>query len=108
MIKCLRPTYAVVDLSAIRHNVESIKKSVGENVRVMPAVKADGYGHGAVEVSKACLSAGADILCVSSAEEGIELREAGIDSPILLLGASHYECIEEIIDYNFISTICEL
>ena len=72
----LRPTFAEIDLSAIRDNIKAIRARVGPRVKIMPAVKANGYGHGAVEVSRAVLKAGAEALTVAAPEEGIELREA--------------------------------
>lgn len=74
-----------VDLEAVRHNVR-ILKGLAEPARVMAVVKADGYGHGAVAVSRAALEAGAAMLAVASAEEGVTLRRAGIHAPILVLG----------------------
>jgi len=102
-----RPTWAEVDLSAIRENIRSIRARVGRHVRIMPAVKADAYGHGAVPVSRACLEAGADALGVACVEEGIELREAGIRAPILILGCSEPDTAEEIIRYEIVSTCCD-
>lgn len=75
---------------------------------IMPAVKANGYGHGAIQVSQACLEAGVEVLCVSSIEEGVELREAAIDAPILILGCSSISAAKPIVDYNIISTVCDL
>lgn len=72
---------AIVDLSAIKHNVELLKKTAGTNL--LAVVKADAYGHGLVPVAKAALSAGADYLGVALLEEAIALREAGIKAPIL-------------------------
>jgi alanine racemase len=72
---------AIVDLSAIKHNVELLKKTAGTNL--LAVVKADAYGHGLVPVAKAALSAGASYLGVALLEEAITLREAGIDAPIL-------------------------
>ena len=72
---------AIVDLSAIKHNVELLKKTAG--TKLLAVVKADAYGHGLVPVAKAALSAGADYLGVALLEEAIALREAGIDAPIL-------------------------
>ena len=77
-----RPTEAVVDLDAVRHNVRRLKPPGAE---LMAVVKADGYGHGAVPVAHAALEAGATWLGVALVEEGIALREAGIDVPILVL-----------------------
>jgi alanine racemase len=72
---------AIVDLSAIKHNVEHLKKTAG--TKLLAVVKADAYGHGLVPVAKAALSAGADYLGVALLEEAIALREAGIKAPIL-------------------------
>jgi alanine racemase len=72
---------AIVDLSAIKHNVELLKKTAG--TKLLAVVKADAYGHGLVPVAKAAISAGADYLGVALLEEAITLREAGIEAPIL-------------------------
>ncbi len=75
-------TWAEVDLGAVRHNVRLLKRRAG--VSLMAVVKADAYGHGAVPVARAALEAGADSLAVVTAEEGAELRGAGIGAPILV------------------------
>jgi alanine racemase len=72
---------AIVDLSAIKHNVELLKKRAG--TKLLAVVKADAYGHGLVPVAKAAISSGADYLGVALLEEAITLRESGIDAPIL-------------------------
>lgn len=72
---------AIIDLSAIKHNVELLKKTAG--TKLLAVVKADAYGHGLVPVAKAAISAGADYLGVALLEEAIALREAGIEVPIL-------------------------
>jgi alanine racemase len=77
-----RPTVAEVDLEAIRHNVRALKPLDAE---LMAVVKANGYGHGDVPVATAALEAGASWLGVALVEEGIRLREAGIEAPILVL-----------------------
>jgi alanine racemase len=77
-----RPTVAVVDLGAIRHNVRLMKRGRAE---VMAVVKANGYGHGAVQVARAALSGEATWLGVALVEEGIEIRDAGITGRILVL-----------------------
>jgi len=81
-----RSTRAVVDLDAVAHNVSEIRRKIGKKVDLMAVVKADGYGHGAVEVSRTALASGADCLGVAVPEEGWLLREAGIDVPILVVG----------------------
>jgi len=80
--------WASVDLSAVRHNVLLVKRLVGPGAEVAAVVKADAYGHGAVPVGRAAVQAGAAALVVASAREGVELREAGLDSPIIIIGAS--------------------
>lgn len=80
-----RPTYAEIDLGAVRHNVTTLGSFLASNVERLAVVKANGYGHGDVEVARACLDAGATWLGVALVEEGIRLREAGIDVPILVL-----------------------
>ena len=72
---------AIVDLSAIKHNVAVLKKIAG--TKLLAVVKADAYGHGLIPVAKAAVSAGADYLGVALLEEAIALREAGIETPIL-------------------------
>lgn len=77
-----RPTEAVVNLDAIRHNIAALRVP---GVRFMAVVKANGYGHGAVPVAGAAVEAGADWLGVALVEEGIALRDGGIEAPILML-----------------------
>jgi alanine racemase len=77
-----RPTVAEIDLEAIRHNVRTLKPPAAE---LMAVVKADGYGHGDEQVARAALEAGATWLGVALVEEGLRLREAGIQAPILVL-----------------------
>ena len=76
-------TWAEVDLGAIRHNVRTLKRRAG-GALLMAVVKANAYGHGAVPTARAALEAGADSLAVVTAEEGAELRHAGINAPILV------------------------
>lgn len=78
----MRSTKAIIDLQAIRHNL-AVVKQLAPNTKVMAVVKADAYGHGIVQVASA-LSA-ADAIAVACMDEAIKLREAGIDSPIILL-----------------------
>ncbi len=80
------PVWATVDLDAIAHNVAVIKRHVGDRVSVMAVVKANAYGHGAEPVARAALESGASWLAVNRLGEGITLRRAGIDAPILVMG----------------------
>src|SRR5262245_2789696 len=81
-----RPTWAEISLPALKHNYITIKKHLSAPAQLMAVVKADAYGHGAVECSRALESIGADWFGVALVEEGIELRRAGISRPIFCLG----------------------
>ncbi len=95
----MRNTRAIVSLEAIRHNVRELKKLAGD-AGLMAVVKADGYGHGAGETAKAALSAGASFLCVATMEEGISLRDAGIQAPILVMGALSESDCAQCVDFD--------
>jgi alanine racemase len=73
-----------VDLSALKHNLNQVKNTVGSGVKVCAVVKSNGFGHGYVEPSRAFIEAGADMLAVTRLDEAMILRNAGIDAPILL------------------------
>jgi len=79
-------TWAEIDLDAIAANVQAFQRHVGAGVEVIAVVKANAYGHGAVAVARAALQAGATRLAVHRAIEGVELRRAGIQAPILIMG----------------------
>ena len=79
-----RPAWAEIDLGALRHNARVLKAAIGD-AALCAVVKADGYGHGALSAARAFLEGGADWLAVAIVDEGLELRAAGIDAPILLL-----------------------
>lgn len=80
----MRPTSAQIDLTAIAHNV-AVLTELAAPAQLCVVVKADGYGHGALPVARTAVSAGAPWLAVALVEEGIELRQGGIEVPILLL-----------------------
>src|SRR6266851_3758747 len=81
-----RPTWAEIDLGALASNLRVIREHVGPDVKVMAAVKANAYGHGAVECARRLEAEGVDWFGVALPEEGVELRSAGITKPILCLG----------------------
>lgn len=81
-----RDTWVEVNLDAIEHNIKSIKNNLTDDVKIMAAVKANGYGHGAVQVAKMAIAAGASYLGVAILDEAIALRKEGITEPILVLG----------------------
>lgn len=102
-----RGTYITVNLEAIRHNLREIRKLLPENVRILAVVKADAYGHGAVPVSCAALEAGADMLAVAIPEEGVELRRAGVQAPVLVLGPTTRRDAEACVEYGLTMTVCD-
>lgn len=95
---------AEIDLDAIRHNV-GVLRATAAPAAVWAVVKANGYGHGAVEVAIAALAAGAGGLCVALVHEGVELREAGIEAPILVLTEQPAESIPDIVRHRLIATV---
>ncbi len=99
------PAWAEVDLGALEHNVKEICKISGPKSEVMAVVKANAYGHGAVRVAEKALACGATRLAVARSAEGVELREAGIKVPILILGYTPPEQIHEVIDYDMEQTV---
>ena len=80
---------AVVDAAALRANTAALRRHVGEDVALMAMVKANGYGHGAVTAARSAVDGGASWLGVSSAEEALQLRTAGIDARLLVVGWTH-------------------
>ena len=103
-----RSTKAIVNLSAIAYNVDQIRRRVGRKTDIMAVVKADGYGHGSVEVSSTALKSGANCLGVAVPEEGEELRKAGVDVPITVLGLIQPEEAYRVVDFNLEQTLCSL
>jgi len=81
-----RPTWVDIDLEAIAYNVRRIKEIVGPTVEILAVLKADAYGHGAIEVARTAGNNGATFCGVASLNEAVRLREAGISTPILVLG----------------------
>src|SRR5438874_2491583 len=100
-----RPTWAEISLPALTHNYRTIKNHVGEQVQVMAVVKANAYGHGAIECARALEDNGADWLGVALVEEGIELREAGITRPIFCLGGFWQGQAEDVIAHDLTPSI---
>ncbi|WP_447972517.1 alanine racemase [Nitrospira sp. Kam-Ns4a] len=86
-LPALPPTRAVIDLSALRHNLEQVRRRLAASCGILAVVKADGYGHGAVMVARTLVQAGVAGLGVSTLAEGVALREAAVTAPVLVLGA---------------------
>jgi alanine racemase len=92
----VRPTRAEVNLAALRHNLRVLQRHA-QHAQVWPVLKADGYGHGAPAVARTLERAGAKGFCVALLEEGIELREAGIRAPILVMGGYYGAAFPELL-----------
>jgi alanine racemase len=99
-----RWAWAEVDLGAIEHNVAAIARQVAPS-RVWAVVKADGYGHGSVHAARAALSGGATGLCVALVQEGLALREGGIDAPVLLLSEQPADDLPAAVSAGLSSTV---
>ena len=103
MTEPLRPSRVEVHLDAIRHNAARLAEIAG--TPVCAVIKADGYGHGAVEVARAALEGGASWLAVALVEEGRTLRDAGIDAPILVLAEPPVASIPALLDADLTATV---
>lgn len=100
----MRPSFVEVNLDAIRYNVQEIARVVSPAL-FCAVVKADGYGHGDVPVAEAALEAGADWLAVATVTEGLRLREAGIDAPVLLLSEVSTEDVGALVAHRLTPTV---
>lgn len=105
MKSTLRRTWAEIDLDAIRHNYEVLRRRIGEDVKFLGVVKADAYGHGAVHVARTLQELGADYLGVSSLDEAMELRANGIVMPILILGHTPADQVPNLITNNITQAV---
>lgn len=105
MFKEFRPLWAEIDLDNFSHNVKTIKGLLDENTEYISVIKADGYGHGAVELAEVCLENGVKMFAVSMLDEALELRKAGIDNSILILGYTPSN-MADVIVRNSISQTC--
>ena len=101
-------TWAEISLPNIRHNYEAIRAGLPAGCRFLGVVKADAYGHGAVAVSRLLQEAGADYLAVSCLDEALELRENGIEMPILILGHTPPEYTEMLLEKHITQTVSAL
>ena len=104
----LRRTWAEIDLDALAHNYAAARQRTGGRVKYLGVVKADAYGHGAVQVGRKLEALGADYLAVSSLDEARELRRNGISMPILILGHTPPEMVPQLIAYNITQTVSAL
>lgn len=97
--------WAEVDLSALAHNTGELRRVTDSGARLMVAVKANAYGHGAVKVAERALESGAQSLGVARIDEGIQLRKAGLDAPILIFGYTDPDLAEELLAFDLTQTL---
>ncbi|MBI2431584.1 MAG: alanine racemase [Candidatus Hydrogenedentes bacterium] len=94
------PSRAIVDLQAYRHNIEVVRRYIGENTGIIAVVKANGYGHGLLQIAEQAVRAKVGMLGVATVEEGIRLREAGIEAPVLVLFQPDPDALAAIIEHR--------
>jgi alanine racemase len=100
--------WAEIDLRAIAHNVRELRRITDTHACLMIAVKANAYGHGAVQVARTALENGADQLGVARIEEGLELRRAGISAPILIFGYTPAHLAPILVDHDLTASVFSL
>lgn len=101
------PNWIEIDLAQFRKNIAIVRRHIGDSLYCLP-VKANAYGHGLIPMARAALLAGVDYLGVSCLQEGAELREAGIEIPILVMGAIHEDQVPDLLAFNLEFTISSL
>jgi alanine racemase len=100
--------WSEIDITALKRNVKRTQQIVGPRVDILLTVKADGYGHGAPHVAKAATAAGVQMLGVATLHEGMELRNAGLKAPIVILSPSLAVEIDEILEYSLTPTVSDM
>ena len=101
-----RATRAEIDLQAFQHNLQTLRKYLDPQTQIMAVVKADAYGHGAIPCARIAVENGADYLGAGVIEEGIELRENGLNAPILILGSIFPDEAEDLVRHNLATILC--
>ena len=105
MESTLKRTWAEIDLDALAHNYGRLRQHIGPKVRFLGVVKADAYGHGAVQVARTLQELGADYLAVSSIDEAMELRANGVAMPVLILGHTPKEQVGRLIEHHITQAV---
>ena len=104
----VKRTWAEISLNAIEHNYNVIRNKVADDTKVCCVIKADGYGHGAVELSQIYEKLGADFFAVSNIDEGIEIRKSGSKLPIVILGYTPISEAKNLAAYNISQAVFSL
>lgn len=100
--------WAEINLSALAHNIGEVRRLVGHDTEVAAVVKANAYGHGLIEVARTLLAHGVDRLAVARVEEGLELRRAGVDADVLLMGFTPPAWYDAALENGFVLTVYDL
>jgi alanine racemase len=108
MNKLRERSWTEIDLSAYEHNINQLRKFLPKKVQIMQIIKADAYGHGALEIAEKAIQCGINFFGVANADEGALLRFQGISQPILILSPSFTDEIPVILENNLIPTISEI
>ena len=104
----VKRTWAEISLDAIAHNFHEIKRKIGDAPKLCCVIKADGYGHGAVELAQTYEKLGADFFAVSNIDEGIEIRASGVKLPIVILGYTPVRDAQRLAQYNISQAVFSL
>src|SRR3989304_8001836 len=103
----MKLTIAEINLSNLIHNLNEVRSKIPPGCKILAIVKAHAYGHGSIEVSRELENAGVDMLGVATVDEGVRLREAGIEKDILVLGLICREGVPDVIKSR-VATVCFL
>ena len=102
----LRPAWAEINLSNLDYNIKNIRAKVGPDREIIGVIKADGYGHGSVEVADVLRKNGVKAFAVAALSEVIKLRESGADEEIIMLGLTPDMYADTIVRYNITPVVC--
>lgn len=100
-----RPTWAEISFDALHHNIQQFRKAIPGHIKIMAVLKADAYGHGAVPIAREAIRCGVDYLSVAFLDEALQLRQAGIQAPILVLGYTAPEAVALAYQHDITLTI---
>jgi alanine racemase len=103
-----RPTVCLIDHDALRWNLRQIRNRIGSQVKILAMIKANGYGHGAAAIAPTLLKAGGDAFGVATLEEGLELRRAGIQAPIIVLAGLYANQLDQLLEHRLTPVLHEL
>lgn len=103
--KNLRPVWAEINLDNLKHNIGEVRRVVKKDTIICAVIKADGYGHGAVEIADTLLASGADRIAVATLTEALQLRKSGKTAPLMVMGYTPDEQAELVVDNNIIQTV---